>query len=139
MDWKKEGKILLILGLVFLGFYFLPIGEHRFDNAIFEALYLAKWYAREHVIFCLIPAFFIAGAIGVFISQQSVMKYLGAKANKVNDSDHSTRGSMLMVLHQFLVAYWLYVLALFCHYLRVFTKWVPVLVPLLRFYIQVLQ
>ncbi len=83
MDWKKEGKILLILGLVFLGFYFLPIGEHRFDNAIFEALYLAKWYAREHVIFCLIPAFFIAGAIGVFISQQSVMKYLGAKANKV--------------------------------------------------------
>ncbi len=83
MDWKKEGKILLTLGLVFLSFYFLPIGEHRFDNAIFEALYLAKWYAREHVIFCLIPAFFIAGAIGVFISQQSVMKYLGTKANKV--------------------------------------------------------
>lgn len=83
MDWKKEGKILLIIGLIFLGFYFLPVGEHRFDNAVFEALYLAKWYAREHVIFCLIPAFFIAGAIGVFISQQSVMKYLGAKANKV--------------------------------------------------------
>ncbi|MEJ5244414.1 MAG: permease [Bacteroidota bacterium] len=83
MDWRKEGKILLFIGLVFLGFYFLPIGEHRFDNAVFEALYLAKWYAREHVIFCLIPAFFIAGAIGVFISQQSVMKYLGAKANKV--------------------------------------------------------
>jgi hypothetical protein len=83
MDWKKEGKILLWLGLIFLSFYFLPVGHHRFDNAIFEALYLAKWYAREHVIFCLIPAFFIAGAIGVFISQQSVMKYLGAKANKV--------------------------------------------------------
>lgn len=83
MDWKKEGKILLWLGLIFLGFYFLPVGHQRFDNAIFEALFLAKWYAQEHVIFCLIPAFFIAGAIGVFISQQSVMKYLGAKANKV--------------------------------------------------------
>jgi uncharacterized membrane protein YraQ (UPF0718 family) len=41
-----------------------------------------KWYAQEHVILCLIPAFFIAGAIGVFVSQASVMKYLGPKANK---------------------------------------------------------
>ncbi len=48
-----------------------------------EALHLARWYAREHVLLCLVPAFFIAGAIGVFISQASVMKYLGAKANKV--------------------------------------------------------
>ena len=48
-----------------------------------EALHLAKWYAREHVLLCLVPAFFIAGAIGVFVSQASVMKYLGAKANKV--------------------------------------------------------
>ncbi|MGC9315695.1 MAG: permease, partial [bacterium] len=46
-------------------------------------LHLTKWYAREHVILCLIPAFFIAGAIGVFVSQNSVMKYLGAKAKKV--------------------------------------------------------
>ncbi len=48
-----------------------------------ESLHLAKWYAREHVLLCLIPAFFIAGAIAVFISQASVLKYLGAKANKV--------------------------------------------------------
>ncbi|MDH3392288.1 MAG: permease, partial [Desulfobulbaceae bacterium] len=48
-----------------------------------EALYLVKWYAREHVLLCLIPAFFIAGAIAVFISQASVLKYLGATANKV--------------------------------------------------------
>jgi len=61
----------------------LPLGNGRFDNAVFEALYLTQWYAQEHVILCLIPAFFIAGAISVFISQQSVMKYLGAKANKV--------------------------------------------------------
>ncbi len=83
MNWKQEWKIFAILGIVFIGFYFLPIGEIRFDNAIFEALYLAKWYAQEHVVFCLIPAFFIAGAISTFLSQQSVMKYLGAKANKV--------------------------------------------------------
>lgn len=83
MDWKQEWKILATLGGIFLAFFYLPIGEARFDNAVFEALYLAKWYAQEHVVFCLIPAFFIAGAISVFLSQQSVMKYLGAKANKV--------------------------------------------------------
>jgi len=55
----------------------------RFDNAILEAFYLVKWYAREHVLLCLIPAFFIAGAIAVFVSQAAVMKYLGAKANRI--------------------------------------------------------
>jgi hypothetical protein len=59
------------------------VGWDRFTGGIMEALHLAKWYAREHVLPCLVPAFFIAGAIGVFISQASVMKYLGAKANKV--------------------------------------------------------
>ena len=82
MDWKKEGKILLAIGIVFLAFFYLPLGVPRFDNAIFEALYLTKWYAQQHVILCLVPAFFIAGGISVFISQQSVMKYLGAQANK---------------------------------------------------------
>jgi len=83
MDWKKEFKPLLIIVSIFLGVFFLPIGIPRFDNAVFEALELVKWYAREHVLLCLIPAFFIAGAIGVFVSQASVMKYLGAKANKI--------------------------------------------------------
>lgn len=83
MNFKTEGKIFLIIAGVFLIFFYLPIGEPRLDNAIFEALYLTQWYAREHVILCLIPAFFIAGAISVFISKQSVMKYLGAKANKI--------------------------------------------------------
>lgn len=58
------------------------MGTPRFDNAIMESLHLVKWYAQEHVLFCLIPAFFIAGAIAVFVSQASVMKYLGPKANK---------------------------------------------------------
>jgi uncharacterized protein len=80
--WKSEWKPLLYIIAGFLLFYFLPVGSHRFDNAVFEALSLAKWYAREHVLLCLVPAFFIAGAIAVFISQGSVMKYLGANANK---------------------------------------------------------
>lgn len=82
MNWKKEWKILLLIAAVFLGCYYLPVGNVRFDNAVSESLELAKDYARAHVLFCLVPAFFIAGAIGVFISQGSVMKYLGPKANK---------------------------------------------------------
>jgi uncharacterized membrane protein YraQ (UPF0718 family) len=83
MDWKRESKPLLVIVAIFLVMFFLPVGIPRFDNAIFESLQLVKWYAREHVLLCLIPAFFIAGAIGIFISQASVMKYLGAKADKI--------------------------------------------------------
>lgn len=82
MNWKNEWKILLLIAAVFVGCYYLPVGNVRFDNAITESLELVKDYARAHVLFCLVPAFFIAGAIGVFISQGSVMKYLGPKANK---------------------------------------------------------
>ncbi|MBL7084404.1 MAG: permease [Candidatus Aminicenantes bacterium] len=82
-DWKSEWKPLLIISLVFLGTFYLPLGIPRFDNALMESLHLAKWYAQEHVLTCLIPAFFIAGAIAVFVSQASVMKYFGAKAKKV--------------------------------------------------------
>jgi uncharacterized protein len=83
MDWKKEWKILAWILAVFLGCFYLPVGSARFDSSVLEALLLVKWYAREHVLLCLVPAFFIAGAIAVFISQASVMKYLGARANKV--------------------------------------------------------
>ncbi len=83
MSFKTEGKKLLLIIGVFLFLYFLPVGKGRFDNAIVQSLLLAKWYAREHVLLCLIPAFFIAGAISVFVSQASVIKYLGAKANKI--------------------------------------------------------
>ena len=83
MKWKKEGKILGYISIIFTIIYFLPVGNGRFDSSILESLYLVKWYAREHVLLCLIPAFFIAGAITVFINQNSVMKYLGPKANKL--------------------------------------------------------
>ena len=83
MDLKSEWKKLLFIAGLFLACFFLPVGAPRFDSAVMESLQLAKWYAREHVLLCLVPAFFIAGAIGVFVSQASVMRYLGAGANKV--------------------------------------------------------
>lgn len=83
MDWKTEWKPLALIIAVFLACFYLPVGTPRFDNAVTESFQLLKWYAREHVLLCLIPAFFIAGAISVFVSQSSVMKYLGARANRV--------------------------------------------------------
>ncbi len=83
MNLKSEWKTLLWVIGGFLIFFYLPVGIPRFDNAILEAFYLAKSYAQEHVLLCLVPALFIAGAIAVFISESSVMKYLGPAANKV--------------------------------------------------------
>ncbi|HAG15967.1 MAG TPA: hypothetical protein DCG69_05505 [Bacteroidales bacterium] len=82
MEWKKESKIFIWLLGFFLFAYYMPIGNKRFDGAILEAFALTKWYAQEHVLFCLIPAFFIAGVIAVFISQGTVIKYFGAHATK---------------------------------------------------------
>jgi uncharacterized protein len=79
----KIGKSFLWIIGIFLGVYFMPLESARFNNALYEALALTKWYAREHVLLCLVPAFFIAGAITVFVSQASVLKYFGAKANKL--------------------------------------------------------
>ena len=83
MNWKTEWKPLIYIVGAFLVFFYLPVGMTRFDNAVFEALHLTKWYAQEHVLLCLVPAFFIAGAIAVFVSQASVMKYLGPTAPKM--------------------------------------------------------
>jgi uncharacterized membrane protein YraQ (UPF0718 family) len=83
MDFKSEWKNLVLVAGLFLVCFFLPAGSPRFDSAVTESLQLVRWYAREHVLLCLVPAFFIAGAIGVFVSQASVMRYLGAGANKV--------------------------------------------------------
>jgi len=60
----------------------MPIESEIFKNAVIDAFNLAKWYAQEHVLLCLIPAFFIAGVIAVFVSQASVIKYFGGKAKK---------------------------------------------------------
>lgn len=80
---RKELKILGWLIGLFAVLYYLPVETTRFQGALIAAFKLVKWYAREHVLLCLVPAFFIAGAIGVFISQNAVMKYFGPKANKL--------------------------------------------------------
>ena len=80
--WKTQWKWLAGLTGGFLICFYLPVGTERFNNAVLESLELVKWYAREHVILCLVPALFIAGAIGVFVSQGAVMRYLGPKAKK---------------------------------------------------------
>jgi uncharacterized membrane protein YraQ (UPF0718 family) len=79
---KERTKLALIL-VVFAACWFLPLGSERFGSAVHESLSLVKWYAQEHVLLCLVPAFFIAGAISVFVSRDAVMKYLGPKAKKV--------------------------------------------------------
>ncbi|MFP4120684.1 permease [Coleofasciculus sp.] len=85
--WQEEWKPLAVIVAVFILCFYLPVeaiqNSERLRNAFFESLYLVRWYAQEHVLLCLIPAFFIAGAIAVFISQDAVIKYLGAKANKI--------------------------------------------------------
>jgi len=83
IDWKTIWKPLSVIVGVFIIFFWLPVGNSRFNGAVIESLALAKWYAQEHVILCLVPAFFIAGAIACFVSQAAVMKYLGAGAKKV--------------------------------------------------------
>ncbi len=82
MEKNKELRILGWMLLIFGVAFFLPIESVRFQNAMQATLDLLKWYAREHVILCLLPAFFIAGVISVFVSQGSVLKYFGANAKK---------------------------------------------------------
>ena len=95
---NKDLKILLGLLAAFLGLYYLPMEQLRFQGALLEALHLAKWYAREHVLLCLVPAFFIAGAIGVFVRQNAVMTYFGPRAPKwLSYSVASVSGTILAV------------------------------------------
>jgi uncharacterized protein len=94
----KETKKFLWMAAAFLACFYLPVELLPFRNPLFEALALVRWYAREHVLLCLVPAFFIAGAISVFVSQASVIKYFGAKANKfLAYSVASVSGTILAV------------------------------------------
>ncbi len=93
-EWKK---FLIIVG-VFLAAYFIPFDNAVVQNSILEAFHMLQEYAREHVLLCLIPAFFIAGAISNFISQGSVIKYFGSNAKKwVAYSVASVSGTILAV------------------------------------------
>ena len=95
---SREGNLLLFMLATFLLIYFIPAGTARFDNAVLEGVRLTHWYAREHVILCLLPAFLIAGAMSTYISQDAVMRYLGPEASKpVAFSVASISGTLLAV------------------------------------------
>ncbi|MBN1903866.1 MAG: permease [Deltaproteobacteria bacterium] len=94
---KERYKIILIT-VIFLAAYFIPWGSEIIRKSGLEAFLMLQEYAREHVLTCLIPAFFIAGAISVFVSQASVLKYFGSKANKIlSYSVASISGTVLAV------------------------------------------
>ncbi len=79
---NKEWKIFGWLAGIFLVAYFLPLGNPKVSSAIYEAFRLLQWYAREHTLACVVPAMFIAGGIATFLSQASVMRYLGPRSNR---------------------------------------------------------
>ena len=94
----KERSKLLIIVLVFAAAYFIPWSNPAIRRSGVEAFMMLQEYARQHVLTCLIPAFFIAGAIAVFISQASVLKYFGARAKKIlSYSVASVSGAILAV------------------------------------------
>nr|WP_321501605.1 permease [uncultured Dethiosulfovibrio sp.] len=94
---SDKSKFTWILGVFALA-YWLPIESPGVRSGAVEALAMLHEYAREHVLLCLVPAFFIAGAISVFVSQQAVMKYLGAQAKKwVAYSVAAVSGTILAV------------------------------------------
>ena len=80
---KREWKIFAALVGIFVVAYALPLGNPKIQEAIQEAFRLLQWYARNHTLACVVPALFIAGAIITFLSQASVMRYLGPKSNPV--------------------------------------------------------
>jgi len=89
---------LLFLAGLFLLVFFVPFSQPVVAGALQEAFLMLAEYAREHVLLCLVPAFFIAGAIMVFLNQQSVIKYLGPRAKKiVAYSVASVSGAVLAV------------------------------------------
>lgn len=94
----KERTKLLLLVIGFLAAYYIPWGHPLIRQSGMEAFMMLQEYARLHVLTCLIPAFFIAGAIAVFVSQASVLKYFGAQANKfLSYSVASVSGTILAV------------------------------------------
>jgi uncharacterized protein len=94
---KERTKLIIIL-LAFLGAYYIPWSSPIIRQSGLEAFMMLQEYAREHVLTCLIPAFFIAGAIAVFVSQASVLKYFGATARKIlSYSVASVSGTVLAV------------------------------------------
>ncbi len=95
---KKEINIFIVLISLFLLFYFMPTSSALFTGAILSSFQLLHEYARQHVLTCLVPAFFIAGAISVFVKKDFILRYLSGQAKKyVSYSLASISGSILAV------------------------------------------
>ena len=95
---KKELGLGLGLLSLFLIFYFVPLDSPLMSGAILAGLALLNEYAREHILTCLIPAFFIAGAIAIFVQKEVVLKYLGGQTKKyLSYSIASVSGTILAV------------------------------------------
>jgi uncharacterized protein len=95
---KKDWNLLIWIILVFVILYFIPANSDWFQNSILSAFNLLSEYAKEHVLTCLVPALFIAGAIAVFVKKEAVLKYLGHKAKKaISYSVASVSGAILAV------------------------------------------
>ena len=94
----KQWKIAAAFVAIFLIAYLLPLADPKYSTAIVEAFKLLQWYARNHTLACVLPALFIAGGIITFLSQASVMRYLGPKSNKIAAySVASVAGTVLAV------------------------------------------
>jgi len=99
-DWLlgREGKTFFLFVGIFLFAYYLPLGNAKVQEALLEAFQMLQAYARNHTLTCVVPALFIAGAIITFLSQASVMRYLGPTANKfLAYSVASVSGTILAV------------------------------------------
>lgn len=95
---KKDWNLLIWIVLVFAILYFVPSNADWFKTSILSAFDLLHDYAQKHVLTCLVPALFIAGAIAVFIKKDAILKYLGHKAKKrVSYSVASVSGAILAV------------------------------------------
>jgi len=101
---KEEIKKFLVIAGVFFFVYYMPLESMHFKGAVIESLYMLQDYARHHVLTCLIPALFIAGAVG-------------------QKNGFPTRSPQYP--EQFL----LFARARFCHFSREFIKEELVLVP----------
>ena len=105
---KMENKDKFLLAgiiAVFLAFFFMPPGLIAFPEgtgwpgvSLSGGIELLGEYAKEHILACLVPALFIAGAITVFIKKEMVLKYLGKEADKkVAYAAASVSGAVLAV------------------------------------------
>ncbi len=98
LNVRSEWKALLLIVGGFLALYFMPMDSALFTGAILSGFQLLNEYAREHVLTCLLPAFFIAGAIAVLVRKDIVMRYLGSQAHKaVSYSLAAVSGAILAV------------------------------------------